>query len=815
MVQREKQITFLYFILLIHCVVRAKSQSLLYINDDYLDNNYLQKIPVRDQAQTSYDHQQQSTFADLQLFIQTHRYSKSIEVSGFENLFSNASSKTSLVELFFPRSKFGQQSQIENLISNNQLDMKKFDLQFLNLSSNSLQDSFLADFALNSNQTFHSTLFDFILKKFFSKVKVLKLSFNSIQVLKRDHFKIFAGDSDMSSSLEGIMVDNNNLKSLKHDTFYDLKFLKFLDLSSNSLKIIHPLTFSYPYFTQSLFYLNLKDNQLSGVYSGMNGSLLNLAHFYLDKNSDVECDCGLEWIWKQRDQIELDFECPSDNLCDQGQEPVLVTNNQHLEETSDISLIRNASKAWFAWTVFVDHLPSIIPYPYLVSNETKQSRELINELENQEKHVYHTWLFEDVVLNCSNKNDTDDQAAQSAIIWKTQFGYFANFDQINQTNYKIFKAFYKLNKLSKIHRHKTVRISENLSAGSRSEIYIDSDNNLVVTNMRQMTAGSFVCLSVNQNGIKSYEYKLLVREGVSEYFIYSLFVSIISMIVPSILGIIICSICEYQADKNYPMTPPCFPTPMANTPPNFDFNEWMANAASYLPNLNIHETLEQVSKRLRKGMEKASVTVKSLGVTSGAYISSMYEQSSQRFYDLKQYVPNINVPSINLNLNLPTMRYPPMGQLANRMRTGMGNMFWQFREFCGSSDLTHTPSIVDIQSDCSASNAVGRAYFIDHLNVKDGSRINHSNLYRFLHLIKEESKLDKKLNTNLDDVTQYSIVSEATEEVKPSTSGYRESKLYPSLNAKTESTSNNTDDESECKSIKDENKIEEVRQSDQ
>ena len=804
MVHKHK-IILLIVVLLLGGKVKTKDQNLMYINDEYLTKNFLAKIPLNDQAKTTYVNQSHFLFGDLQNFIEKYRYSKSIELSGFKELFSFTLTKKSLVELFFPRAKFGQNFQIENYISTNQMDIKMFDLKFLNLSSNGLQEAFLEDYSINFNQSVHSTLFDFVVKNYFSKVRVLKLSFNSIKTLKRDHFDIFSGDSDMPSNLEGLMLDNNNLKSLKYDTFYDLKNLKFLDLSSNGLKLVHPLTFSYPYFARSLFYLNLRDNRLSAVYNGMNGSFANLAHFYIDKNLDIQCDCGLEWMWRQRNQIQIDFDCSRINLCNLDQEPALFINNKNLDESSDISVIRNASKSWFAWTVFVDHLPPVIPYPYLISNDSKHNRNLISKLENQEKHVYYSWLFEDVVLNCSNKNETNNETTESAIIWKTQFGYFGNFDQINDSNHKIFKAFYTFNKLTKIHKHKKLKISDKFSAGSQSEIYINSDNNLVITKMRQVISGTFVCLSVSQDGTSSYEYKILVREGVSEYFIYSLFVSIISMIIPSILGLIICGICEYQADKNYPMTPPCYPTPMAITPPNFDFNEWMANAASYLPNLNIHETLDQVSKSLRRGMEKASVTVKSLGMTSGAYIYSMYEQSSQRLYDLKQYVPNINVPSINLNL--PTMKYPPMGQLANRMRTGMGNMFWQFREFCGSSDLTHTPSIVDIQSDCSASSAVGRAYFMDQLNIKDNSRVNHGNLYRFLHLIKEESKIDKKLEPNLDGVIQSSLVTEVTEEIKPSTSGYQESKFCPNLNAKNEPSLCNIDDESLSNSIKDEIRI--------
>ena len=196
---------------------------------------------------------------------------------------------------------------------------------------------------------------------------------------------------------------------------------------------------------------------------------------------------------------------------------------------------------------------------------------------------------------------------------------------------------------------------------------------------------------INEQGIKTYEYDIRVRVGIDEYFIYCLFVSVITGFVPSIISLVICCICEYKAARDYNIIRhyTCNPTPMGQTPPNFDFNDWMTNAASYLPNLKIHDTLDQVSKKLRKGMGKASVAVKSLGITSSAYIYSVYEQSTQRWSDMKGYVPTLNVPTITL----PTMKYPPVGQIANRMRTGMGNMFIQVKEFCGTSDLNHTASI--------------------------------------------------------------------------------------------------------------------------
>lgn len=259
-----------------------------------------------------------------------------------------------------------------------------------------------------------------------------------------------------------------------------------------------------------------------------------------------------------------------------------------------------------------------------------------------------------------------------------------------------FKIFYQMNRLTRVYRNLTVKVGEKLGGQSFSNYLVNSNNQLIVTNMRQTVAGPFVCISVNEQGVKTYEYDIHIRVGIDEYFIYCLFVAILSAIVPSLVSLVICCVCEYKAARDYQINRQytCNPTPAGQTPPNFDFNDWVANAASYLPNLKIHETLEGVSKKLRKGMGKASIAVKTLGITSSAYIYSVYEHSTQKWSDIKGYVPTLNVPS----LTMPTMKYPPLGQITNRMRTGMGNMFIQVREFCGTSDLNHTASIGKLEN---------------------------------------------------------------------------------------------------------------------
>ena len=160
-------------------------------------------------------------------------------------------------------------------------------------------------------------------------------------------------------------------------------------------------------------------------------------------------------------------------------------------------------------------------------------------------------------------------------------------------------------------------------------------------------------------------------------------------------------------------------------------------------------------KILIQGMEKASVTVKSLGITSQAYIYSMYEQSSQRLSDMKMksFVPTLNMP----NVSMPTMRYPPMGQLANRMKSGVGNMFVQLREFCGTSDLNHTASMVDLESDTNTINAVGKTYMMDQIggmtivDPMNPQHVNYTYYQKFLQMIRDEhNKRSKSKKTPLN-----------------------------------------------------------------
>ena len=779
--------------------------------------------------------------------------------------------------MFFPASRFSERKNVEEAIELGEINSRHFGLRALNLSHNGLTESFLDGFSPGTSDTplVRTSLLANLIVDYFSHLKLLKLSYNQIRSLNRHHFQLF--NCLLKSKLEALIVDHNDLSSIRHDTFYDLKYLKYLDLSNNRLKLIHPLTFSH---LNELHVMSVANNQLKALFktpvldnqeenlnetSLLNSSLPSLKRLHLQGNKDIQCDFGLKWLFNLRNKLEFDdFSCKlvscsnqsstgcnpvkfdslkdEDFLINASKTPNLIVDTQILDQTSDISIFRRWSKLWFAHNFLVDQVPVTTPYPYLRSKDEDQS--LDDQLDKPEKRNYLSWRMSDAIFDCSNRDENGQDDSESTIIWKTQFGYLSYLDKElmdsiykeqtddqvyndqNETisNRNSFKIFYKMNKLTKISNKFTVKVGVKYSGQTLSQFYVNSKNQLIVTNMRQMVTGSFVCISLNERGIKTYEYEMHLRAGVSEYFIYCLFVSLICSIIPSIIGLIICCVCEYQAEKNYPMTPPCYPTPMASTPPNFDFNEWMANAASYLPNINIQETLDQVSKKLRKGMEKASVTVKSLGLTSTAYIYSMYEHSTQRWSDIKSYVPTLNVPTITL----PTMKYPPMGQIANKMRNGVGSMFIQLREFCGTSDLTHTASIVDIESDTNASNAVGKTYIMDQFDLRHGessisANQHFHNYYKFLSYIKEQSdkkqrakEANKRLNEECEDehLARSSASLGAVDENMPTTSSYRaptEQRDFhvPRLNLMVAVVHQNEQEESEC----DEESSEEFKQT--
>lgn len=863
--------TIIFFLLVVQfsCVYSGDSNVLPRLSSDEISEIYYKNI-ARENLVIIRNVNTESDFQNVQsaktkIRNPIGRYSQAIEIANFNSLFlrnTNLSAANNIGDLFFPLSEYGKTDKLQSAIKSGELKPQNFKLECLNITANGLTEHF---FNMSSYLS-HSAQYNLLLKEYFSYLRLIKLTSNKIKHLDTIHFDIFKNTKYEESSLEAILLDSNRISSIRHNTFHGLNNLKYIDLSNNRLKIVHPLTFSV--FNSQLTVLNLAKNRLRAVFytplfkdynisnstnfdeliHNQTNPLSNLKYLYLKGNQNLNCDCGLLWLFHIKDSVAFDdFTCNFvtksnriNTLSNQTEEiftsqatlfnsiknesffrinckdPKIFVDTERLDQTSSYSLFRSFSNRWFDWTLLVDKVPVTTPYPYLMSDEKKEeinsalqqfqdyieylnrndSEKIGSSLDNQEKHVFHTWRTSDVTFDCTNVDSDGKDESNSTIIWKTQHGYLSFLDRdltdtlnsylneelgIEETDLSLsgnradvpfneqfrnsFKIFYQMNKLTKIYNNITVKVGQKFGGQTFSNFIVNSNNQLTVTNIRQIVAGPFVCISINEKGIKTYEYDIHVRVGIDEYFIYCLFVSVMSGIIPSVISLIICCICEYKAARDYNINRhyTCHTTPMGTTPPNFDFNDWMANAASYLPNLKINDTLDQVSKKLRSGIGKASIAVKSLGINSSAYIYSVYEHSSQRWMDIKGYVPTLHVPT----LTLPTMKYPPVGEIANRMRTGMGNMLGQVREFCGTSDLNNTASYGDLEFHTNANSAVGgQACILDKIAKKNDSeheqqrKTQFENYYRFLNFLREESrKVNRK--KNVQNLSQNKIVEES------------------------------------------------------
>lgn len=465
------------------------SLEILKLNNDYLANTYIKSLVKEDIIQIRFDDFEPHTvnYNKLQSILMKSevRYAKSIELTGFVDVFKQDLNSThsheslTLIDLFFPNEIYSQRAQIEHAIKIGQLNTSLFRLDSLNISSNGLSETFLDGFSLSSSKPSltYSALFNLILNEYISNLRLLQLSHNNLRHLERKHLELFG-----VSKLETLLLDHNKLTSIRHDTFYDLKYLKYLDLSYNKLKLVHPMTFSYE-SSSTLNLINLQHNMLKAIFkpTALNQSvqfpLVNLKYLYLEGNKEIACDCGLLWLYRRMSKISLDnFDCfdsidSEQELKDKcPSEPSLVVNTTRFEKTSAISYIRWLSKRWFAWTVFHDYLPLTTPFPYLFAKQTnltkdnfedEEETDLDEKIQNQEKHLYHAWLSDDAVFDCSNKNNSENakDETNSTIIWKTQYGYLSYLDKdlmealrddqaenstqnSTNSNYNSFKVFF-------------------------------------------------------------------------------------------------------------------------------------------------------------------------------------------------------------------------------------------------------------------------------------------------------------------------------------------------------------------------------------
>ena len=468
-------ICFVHVAILLLCSSEATTQLLT------LDNQYLIKIYYENLAHVQVVREPASgkiTPAQLQQAVDADsiRYAQAVEITGmpqaFEAAYSNMSRVTGLIDLFLPKSRFGKRIDLEMAMKNGQLDGTRFQLECLNMTGNRLTEGFLEE--LKPLQANDAGLYNLVALEYFSSVRLAKFSLNNFRHLEKKHFQVFAGTLSKQSHLETLLFDSNKLSSIRHDTFYELKHLKYLDLSNNRLKLIHPLTFTS--YDSELIYLNLARNHLKAVFytpllysnatsnqteldTSKMSSLKSLKYFYLSGNEELNCDCGLVWLYRARNKLVLDdFSCNSiENKSEKvvfnsiGNEtflkrpcksPSIIVNTKGLEQTSSFSLFRSFSTRWFDWTLFYDKLPVTTPFPYLMSQEkldelkindssflTTDYLDKLDEnkiddaLDKQEKHVFLTWRTSDVVFDCTNKKPNMKDESNSTIIWKTQHGY--------------------------------------------------------------------------------------------------------------------------------------------------------------------------------------------------------------------------------------------------------------------------------------------------------------------------------------------------------------------------------------------------------
>jgi hypothetical protein len=571
----------------------------------------------------------------------------------------------------------------------------------------------------------------------FESLRYVDLSNNKLTSLDQNQMNIFKmnrNEDDIRVNVEVLKLDHNELSYIKFSAFKNFKNLKYLDLSYNKLKYLHPVTIN---LNPNVELLDLSHNYIQEIYQQ---NYQNLKYLYLNsENIMLKCDCFLMDLFSKYTSNQIfidDFKCTNSTFkktiefknldyndlsedCNNYNISIQYRIEYSLRKSTNYSYLAKLANRWFSWHIFPDNtvydvLPKI---PMMIDNyNTNSTRNVIKLLANR---------LTTINITC------DVAESNSFVIWKTPFGYFVRDENLNM--------FHKMSNLTKVFKLLELETGPGRYSGANTlnKIYVSANNELIVTNFRQIYTGDYTCIALNSLNYDSITFNINGRVGVSDHFLYCIAVSIISSLIPAIFGIIFCIVCEKQAIDSFPMTPPVFPTPLdtlPTTPPNFDFNQWMSNTAS-----NIQGTLDQASKKLRKGIEKATVTVKSIGVTSTAYFYSVYEQSTQRLHTIKSY----KLPTLP-TVSLPAMKYS--NQIATRMgrlRTGVADVFLQFREFCGSSDLTHTASIATIESDTNASATVG--YIVGKISHMESG----------MNFIAEEGNMNQEDSSNIDAISVY------------------------------------------------------------
>jgi hypothetical protein len=481
---------------LLACVVFANQASSFHITNDYLIAKYGLSAQRHHRVTVSYSERVKNGKPILLNIEQMTREIKSarplyagiIEISDHNSIFANEPN-TTLINLLFP-TIVNDSKRIREMMEDGLIEPFKFELQSLNLTGNGLSESFLTGYALNSDNTLvNSSLFQVLMFEYFSKVKILKLSFNRFQHLRQEHFDMFYNLKTEESGLEAVLLDSNELQSIRHDTFHRLNNLKYLDLSRNKLRLIHPLTLQLVYFP-SLIYVDLSHNKLAALFDfntlNRNESITashGLKYFYFSENEEIQCDCGLAWALKLQGRVDfgtsasclrnseaVDFAKMNqielaDDQCGTTA-PDIITNTAKFEKISDIPILRRLSKAWFAHNVFEDNLPVTTPAPYLSTHDQDVNKTEAGVVIFEPKRVFYAWVLDEAVFEC-----TTSDVNRTAILWKTQYGYLSNMDaglmawlsgRVDSTLFETlpsYKIFYMMNQLTRIHKNLTVQVS--------------------------------------------------------------------------------------------------------------------------------------------------------------------------------------------------------------------------------------------------------------------------------------------------------------------------------------------------------------------
>lgn len=282
--EREDVAQKMWSALLIIIVLSITNGQQLNRNKFEISNDFLQRIycGLSSRPQVKVSGEVGVKLEKVQTLVSQgeNRYARWIEITSMPHAFSAPSG--SIVDLFFPSTSYGSKPLILDMVRAHKLDMSRFSLECLNLSSNSLHDHFLVGYSPHSDElNTNENVLNQLIKAYFARLRLFQLTSNSFEHLSRHNFEIYE-----TAPLEVLLLDYNKISSLRHDTFAGLTSLKYVGLNNNRIKLIHPLTFSS---TPNLVYLNMAYNKLQAVFRTPGNQTIpnmlpfkSLKYFYLN-----------------------------------------------------------------------------------------------------------------------------------------------------------------------------------------------------------------------------------------------------------------------------------------------------------------------------------------------------------------------------------------------------------------------------------------------------------------------------------------------------------------------------------------------------